>query len=464
MKSSDTLAKNLTIAYIGGGSRGWAWGFMKDLGMDPQMSGVVRLYDIDRDAAEKNKRIGEMISAHPQAKARWRYKVSASLKEALTGADFVVISILPGNFSHMRSDVHWPEKYGVWQPVGDTTGPGGLLRALRTVPMFVEIALAIRDYAPKAWVINYTNPMTVCMETLYAVYPGIRAFGCCHEVFGTQKLLAEMLEDLEGIRGVKRQDIRTGVTGINHFTFLYSASYGEMDLFPLYRRFVDKYHETGFLKGKDDNWMNNQFECSHRVKFDLFRRYGLIAAAGDRHLAEFMPPWYLKDPQTARSWGFSLTTVDWREQDLAARLKKREALLAGSEPLEMKESGEEGHLLIKALLGLGDLVSNVNIPNRGQIPNLPDNAVVEINAFFSRDAITPMYSGNLPQGLDALVSRHALNQLSIVQAAMACDRDLALAVLLNDPQMARVDPMDAQRMLEEMIGNTLDILPEGWQQ
>ncbi len=462
MDSSTTRAKNLTIAYIGGGSRGWAWGFMKDLGMDSRMSGIVRLYDIDRDAAEKNRRIGEMISAHPQAKARWRYEVSASLRAVLTGADFVVISILPGSFGHMRSDVHWPEKYGVWQPVGDTTGPGGLLRALRTVPMYAHIALAIRDHAPKAWVINYTNPMTVCMETLYAVYPGIKAFGCCHEVFGTQKLLAEMLEDLEGIRGVRRQDIRTGVTGINHFTFLYSASYGETDLFPLYRRFADKYMETGFLKGKDDNWMNNQFECSHRVKFDLFRRYGLIAAAGDRHLAEFMPPWYLKDPDTARGWGFSLTMVDWREADLAARLAKREALLDGSQPLDMKESGEEGHLLIKALLGLGDLVSNVNIPNRGRIPNLPEDAAVEINAFFTRDAITPMYAGSLPRGLDALVCRHALNQLGIVQAAMACDRNLALAVLLNDPQMARVDPPDAQRMLEEMVANTLDILPEGW--
>ena len=462
MKGKATRTDGLTIAYIGGGSRGWAWGFMKDLGMDPQMEGVVRLYDIDRDAAEKNRRIGEMISSHPDAKSRWRYEVSASLAEALDGADFVVISILPGNFTHMRSDVHWPEKYGVWQPVGDTVGPGGLLRALRTVPMFVEIALAILDFAPRAWVINYTNPMTVCMNTLYAVYPEIRSFGCCHEVFGTQKLLAEMLEDLEGIPGVRRQDIRTGVTGINHFTFLYSASYGGMDLFPLYRRFVGMYGETGFLRGKDDSWMNNNFECSHRVKFDLFRRYGLIAAAGDRHLAEFMPPWYLKDPDTARRWGFSLTTVDWREKDLMERLRKREALLSGSEPIRMKESGEEGHLLLKALLGLGDLVSNVNIPNRGQIPKLPESAVVEVNAFFSRGAITPMYSGALPPGLDALISRHALNQQAVVKAAMDCDRNLALNVLLNDPQMSRVDPLDAERMLGEMIMNTADVLPEGW--
>lgn len=121
----------------------------------------------------------------------------------------------------MRSDVHWPEKYGVWQSVGDTGGPGGL-RALRTIPMFVEIALVIREYAPRAWVINYTNPMTVCMETLYAVYPAVRAFGCCQEVFGTQKLLAEMLKTSRGPE-CEAADIHH-VTGINHFTsFLHSS-------------------------------------------------------------------------------------------------------------------------------------------------------------------------------------------------------------------------------------------------
>ena len=278
----------------------------------------------------------------------------------------------------------------------------------------------------------------------------------------TPTLLAQMLEDMEGISGLTRRDIFTGVTGINHFTFLYSASYRGMDLFPLYERFARKYRETGFLKGKDDNWMNNFFECSHRVKFDLFLRYGLIAAAGDRHLAEFMPPWYLKDPETAKAWGFSLTTVDWREEDLKARLHKRAALLSGKEPLDMKGSGEEGHLLIKALLGLGDMVSNVNIPNRGQIPNLPDGAAVEVNAYFSRDAIAPMHAGPLPAGLDALISRHALSQQAVVQAALHCDRNLALNILLNDPQMSRVDPLDAEQMLDEMIGNTIDILPGGW--
>ena len=454
--------EDLTIAYIGGGSRGWAWGFMKDLAMDDALQGVVRLYDIDQDAARKNQRIGAMIAAHPEAKSAWAYEVAESIQAALTGADFVVISVLPGTFEEMASDVHLPERYGIYQSVGDTVGPGGFVRALRTIPMYVGIAEAIRDYAPKAWVINYTNPMTVCMRTLYEVFPQIRAFGCCHEVFSTQKLLAAMLEDIEGITGLQRTEIKTGVTGINHFTWLYNASYQGTDLFPLYRAFADKYYEKGFTKGKADNWMNDFFQCSHRVKFDLFRRYGLIAAAGDRHLAEFMPPWYLKSPETARSWGFGLTTVWWRKEELARRLKKQDDLLSGAEAIAMDGSGEEGHLLMKSLLGLGDMVSNVNIPNQGQIAGLPMGAVVETNALFRRDEIAPLLAGRLPPGIDALVGRHVAAQESTVKAAMTYDFGLALAVFLNDPQLSAVSPADGEKLLRQMIFHTKAYLPKAW--
>ena len=95
----------------------------------------------------------------------------------------------------MESDVHLPERLGIYQSVGDTAGPGGMVRALRTIPMFVEIAGAIKEYAPKAWVINYTNPMSLCVKTLYHVFPEIKAFGCCHEVFGTQKVLKGICEE-----------------------------------------------------------------------------------------------------------------------------------------------------------------------------------------------------------------------------------------------------------------------------
>ena len=453
---------NLHIAYIGGGSRGWAWGFMKDLAGDGDLAGTVYLYDIDRDAAERNRIIGEKISAQPGVKSCWRYQVSESLEDALTGADFVVISILPGTFEEMRSDVHLPERLGIWQPVGDTVGAGGFMRAMRTIPMFVTIGRAIRDYAPRAWVINYTNPMSLCVRTLYEVFPEIRAFGCCHEVFGTQKLLCSLLETEAGIPGVQRQDLYTTVTGINHFTWLTRASWRNMDLYPLFARAADKYADTGYEAGHDNNWMNTYFGCAHRVKMDLFRRYGLIAAAGDRHLAEFVAPWYTRDPETVRRWKFTLTPVSWRISDLQDRFARSDRLISGEEPVDLTPSGEEGHLLLKALLGLGDMVSNVNIPNRGQIPNLPLGAVVETNALFGLNRIEPILAGPVPENILPLIARHVYNQENTLRAALSCDRVLGFSTFMNDPQLAGIRPEDGLQLFSDMLEAQRRFLPDQW--
>ena len=458
----EQKALDLTVAYIGGGSRGWAWGFMTDLAMDPQICGTVRLYDIDRSAAARNEIIGNKISAHPDAVSRWKYEVRDSLQEALTGADFVVISILPATFEEMRTDVHLPERLGIWQPVGDTIGAGGFMRAMRTIPMYVEIAEAIKAYSPDAWVINYTNPMSLCVRTLYHVFPEIKAFGCCHEVFGTQKLLCAMLKEKLGVEGVRRQDLYTTVTGINHFTWLTRASWQGVDLMPLYAEFAEEYWESGYEEGQDNNWMNSNFNCAHRVKFDLFRRYGAIAAAGDRHLAEFTAPWYTKDPETVASWKYNLTTVEWRIGDLQNRLRRSDDLISGKEPIVLKPSGEEGHLLLKAILGLGDLVSNVNIPNRGQIPNLPLGAVVETNAFFGRDRIEPVYAGPVPAPILPLIARHVYNQENTLTTALSCDRKLGFTTFMNDPQLSSVMPVDGRKLFDDMLEAQRPWLPEKW--
>ena len=158
MKYKNRKAEDVQIAYIGGGSRGWAWTFMTDLALEPDMSGTIRLYDIDREAAEANEVIGNAVSARTDAKGKWEYRTCATLGEALTGADFAVISILPVHLMKWKQTCILPERLGIWQSVGDTAGPGGMMRALRTLPMFVQIAEAVKEYAPEAWVINYTNP------------------------------------------------------------------------------------------------------------------------------------------------------------------------------------------------------------------------------------------------------------------------------------------------------------------
>lgn len=454
----------IRLAYIGGGSRGWAWSFMTDLAMEPAMSGEVVLYDIDRAAARANEIIGNKIDGAPAARGRWRYRVADTLEQALTGADFVVISILPGTFDEMEVDVHLPERLNIWQSVGDTAGPGGIVRALRTLPMYVPIARGIRAWCPDAWVINYTNPMSLCVQVLYHVFPEVKAFGCCHEVFNTQMVLAAAAGERLGIPAPARRDIHVNVLGINHFTWFDQASYEGLDLFPVYKEFVDRHYEQGFDE-PDRNWANACFACAHRVKFDLFRRFGLIAAAGDRHLAEFMPgDEYLRDPETVERWKFGLTPVSWRKEDLKARLEKSRAMASGEREVDMAPSGEEGVLLMKALCGLDRVVSNVNLPNAGQISNLPLGAVVETNAVFARDSVRPVLAGALPEGVRRLVLPHVENHALTLRAALECDRELVVRALLNDPNTAAkcTDEGELRRLADDMIAGTARYLPEGW--
>ena len=457
MKYVDKKVQDLKIAYIGGGSRGWAWGLMSDLAAAEDISGSVALYDIDYEAALANEIIGNRFGECKEAKAKWTYKAYKTPKEALSGADFVVISILPGTFDEMESDVHTPEKYGIYQSVGDTTGPGGIVRAMRTVPMFEEIANYVKEYCPNAWVINYTNPMTLCVKTLYRVFPEIKAFGCCHEVFGTQRLLTWVVEEFLGEK-CTRQDINVNPVAVNHFTWLTSATYHGIDLFPYYDKYCDKYAD-GLPAKPDNNWMNNSFACAGKVTFDLFKRFGYISAAGDRHLAEFCPgKWYLESPERVKEMKFGLTPVSWRKEDLQNRLKRSRELLDGDE-IKLWKTGEEGVNQIRALLGLCDLITNVNIPNRGQIPNLPLGAVVETNAIFRSNELTPVLAGEIPTSIYPLVSKICAEQEAVSDAIAKRDLEAIFNAFASDPLVTcGID--DARKMFNEMVENTKEYLKD----
>lgn len=462
MKFAGSKVEDIQIAYIGGGSRGWAWTFMTDLAMEEQISGTIRLYDIDGAAAKANETIGNALKERADVVGKWDYVVKDTLEEALIGADFVVISIMPKTFDEMEIDVHMPERLGIYQSVGDTAGPGGMMRALRTIPMFVEFAEAIRDYCPKAWVINYTNPMSLCVKTLYHVFPKIKAFGCCHEVFGTQKVLAAIAAGELGLDKIERDEIQVNVLGINHFTWFDYASYKGIDLFPVYRKYIEDYFEEGYNE-PDNNWANSTFACAHRVKMDLFNKYGLIAAAGDRHLAEFMPgDMYLKDPETVQGWKFGLTTVAWRKEDLQKRLERSGKLLRGEESIELKSTGEEGILLIKALCGLTRVISNVNIPNTAcQIRNLPAESIVEINAVFERDSIRPVVAGELPENIRELIMPHVENHERIFEAAITGNTELVVEAFLADPLVkGRVSEDAVRELVKDMIEKTIGTVPK----
>jgi alpha-galactosidase len=461
-----TNPKRLTIAYIGGGSRGWAWGLMSDLATEKDLGGEVRLYDIDLEAARDNAIIGNRLSGRADVSGHWTYQAAPTLKEALAGADFVVISILPGTFDEMASDVHTPEQYGIYQAVGDTVGPGGIVRALRTIPMYVTIAEAIRDFCPNAWIINYTNPMSLCTRTLYAVFPEAKAFGCCHEVFGAQNLITEALRE-EGIQIGSRSDIKVNVLGINHFTWIDAVTYKGMNVMPVFLEFAKKHRESGFIEKK--HWTDGSttdagqyFKSSHRVTFDLFARFGICASAGDRHLAEFCPgKWYLESPEAVSRWGYGLTPVAWRKNDLLDRIERGRKLRDGAEEFTLSNTGEEGVLQIKALLGLGDFVTNMNMPNRGQVVGLPMGAIVETNALFSLDNVRPLLAGKLPDPVHGMVARHVSNQETVLAAALQGDPELAFSAFIHDP-LVTIGLSDARALYTTMLRNTKKYLPEAF--
>lgn len=456
MKFLDKKVEDLKIAYIGGGSRGWAWTLMSELARADDISGDVYLYDIDYPAAQKNEIIGNKFNTAKGANSVWNYKAVNTIDKALTDADFVIISILPGTFDEMESDVHAPEKYGIYQSVGDTVGPGGIIRAMRTVPMFEYIAEQVKKYCPDAWVINYTNPMTICVKTLYRVFPEIKAFGCCHEVFGTQMVLAHVASEKLGIENIERDEIKVNPISVNHFTWLTKATYKNIDLFPIYREFCEE-NPDGIDTDTpiDNNWFNRTAgKTSEKVKFDLFRRFGYIAAAGDRHLAEFCEgKWYLENPQRVDEMKFALTPVAARREDLELRLAKSERLANGEEEPLVYRTGEEGVNQIRALLGLHDLVTNVNLPNMGQIPNLPIGAVVETNAVFRSDSLTPVFAGAVPEEIYAMISRVCLEQENLNKAIAQRDVEKIFEVFTNDP-LVTCNLADARKLFCEMIENT----------
>ncbi len=455
MNYNNGKVENIKIAYIGGGSRGWAWGLMSDLASADDISGDVYLYDIDMPAAKNNEIIGNKYNELPDSKSVWNYKAVETISEALTGANFVIMSILPGTFDEMESDVHTPEKYGIYQSVGDTAGPGGIIRAMRTVPIYEEFARNIKEYCPDAWVINYTNPMTLCTKTLYRVFPEIKAFGCCHEVFGTQKLLAKVAGEAFDIEKIERDDIKVTPTGVNHFTWITDAKFRNIDLFPYYKEFCEA-HPDGYQGDGpvDSNWLNNHFASEEKVKMDLFKKYGYIAAAGDRHLAEFCEgSWYLKSPERVKEMHFRLTTVAWRKEDLKERLAKSERLVNGEEQVKINCTGEEGVNQIRALLGLSELITNVNIPNRGQIPNLPIGAVVETNAVFRNNTVTPVFTGNIPTEIYPLIARACAEQEMLSDAIANRDIEKIFMAFANDP-LVTCGLNDARKLFDEMVENT----------
>ena len=439
--------KSTNICIIGGGSRQWAISFMKDLMLKEMTSGHIALYDIDFEAAKNNESVARRMFKINKAENRFSVDAVESAEKALTGADLVIISIEPGDTRYRFGDLVLPEQYGILQTVGDTTGPGGLFRARRALPVFFEYARLIEKCCPNAWVINYTNPMTLCTAALYKAFPNIKAFGCCHEVFHLEEFIAHLAEKWFGVEKIDRHEINVNITGVNHFTWFTSASWNGIDLMPRLKELANKAQtfadKTDIAKQRiaEEKW----FDCDQLISLELLRRFGALGAAGDRHLAEFVP-WFLSDEEKLHTYGVIRTPYAWRE----AEAKRKREKTFSDEELIAKPSGEEGVDIMRALMGDGDMVTNMNIENIGQVSYLPKGHIVETNCVVSKNSIRPLTAKEPPKAVQALVSRIATEQDIALEAIWEQDDEKLFEAFLLDPLM-KLPIATARELFNNMI-------------
>jgi len=424
--------KDTHICIIGGGSRLWAIQFMKDLAINTMTHGSLVLYDIDKQAARNNVEVAQRVFAVNKSTGRFTVEARDGIQEALTGVDLVIISIEPGRTECRYGDLVIPEEYGILQSVGDTTGPGGIMRARRALPIFFDLAKQIERYCPTAWVINYTNPMTMCTAALLKAYPGIKVLGCCHEVFHTQTYLAKLVSAWFGVPQPDRRSIHMDITGVNHFTFVTRAAWNGIDLMPRLLELAKDPHtyrdstQIAMQRLREEKW----FDCDQLIALSFLRDFGALGAAGDRHLAEFVP-WFLASDAQLWRFGVIRTPYQWR---LDQAREKRNKVFKDDELLAVP-SDEEGVDILRALMGDRTLVTNINRPNEGQISYLPLGRVVESNGFISQDSIQPIVATDPPLGIQNLVRRVSDVQEMTLEAVYHHDMELLFTAFISDPLM-----------------------------
>ncbi len=438
--------KDINITIIGGGSRLWAISFMKDLTLNKECRGKVTLYDIDGDASRNNVDVGERMLTINGEKGRFTYRALDDIEESLDGADLVIIAIEPGRIECRKADLLLPQDYGILQTVGDTTGPGGLIRARRALPLFFDFAEKIRKCCPNAWVINYTNPMTLCTAALYKAFPNIKAFGCCHEVFHTEDNLCRLVEQKWGVKP-HRRELDVDITGVNHFTFMTRAYWNGHDLIKEIEKIVNDSEtfkdrtEVAKERERSEKW----FECDSLIAYTFYKTFGVLGAAGDRHLAEFVP-WFLEDEKYLNSLGVIRTPYSWREKNAK---EKREKVFKDDE-LIASPSGEEGVDIMLSLLGGKELKTNMNMPNKGQISYLEKGRIVESMGIITKDKVTPLVSSDPPLAIQSLIKRISDEMEIALNAIYEKDDNALFSAFLMDPLM-RIPVKKARELFDKML-------------
>ena len=442
--------RKLRIVLIGGGSYAWTPKIVTDLVLEPGLAGsTVVLNDINPEANEELAQYCRLVV--DKAGADIKIETETDLAIAAKDADFVLLTISTGGLEAMTHDIEIPAKYGIMQPVGDTVGPGGISRALRNIPVVVDIVKTIESVAPRAWLLNYTNPMTTLTRACHLT-SSVRTVGLCHELFGVMNRLSQLL-------GIDADEMVPVVAGINHLIWILELTAHGRDLLAELKQYWAD-HSSEILGFDKEKVSQDPFGDRMAVKFNLLDVYGVLPAAGDRHIAEFFPHFLTSRANYGLDYGVGLTTIQRRRENLAKAQQRIRHLIANPEEIPVEESNEAAADIISEIAAGREAIHILNLPNTGQIDNLPREAVVETMGVVGPNGARGIAVGSLPAPVASILRRHVENQEMTVEAGLTGNRKLAFQAMLNDPLLQGLSLHEASQMFDELLEANKAYLPQ----
>ncbi|MCD6593037.1 alpha-galactosidase [Candidatus Bathyarchaeota archaeon] len=428
------------ITYLGAGSA-FAPVLSKDIFLIPGLDeGELCLVDIDPERLELSRKTTEIINK--KLNRNWRIISSTDRREVMEDSDFIINTIEVSGLQTVRYDYEIPLKYGVDQCIGDTVGPGGIMKALRTIPVWLEILRDAEELCPDAYILNYTNPMSMMMLATFRASK-MKAVGLCHSVQGTSMRLAEYLE-------VPYEELRWRCAGINHMSWFTELTYRGEDMYPVLKR---KAREDRELYEKDP------------VRFEIMFHFGYFVTESSGHMSEYIP-YFRKRPDLIRKYcregylgesGFyAKNWPKWRK----ALDERRKRIIRGEEEPDLKRSVEYASQIIEGIIFDKKQVIYGNVLNTGLITNLPQNEVVEVACLVDKNGIQPIYFGELPPQLAALCRSNMAVYDMTVRAIMNNSYEMAEQALMLDPLTSAVCSLDEiRRMFRELYEAEKEYLP-----
>jgi alpha-galactosidase len=404
------------------------------------------LYDVDPKGAERTAAAArELIDAFDLPTS---VEVPLELREALMGAGFVITVFQVGGVEAYGYDIEIPREYGVDQTVGDTFGPGGVFRGLRTVEALRVVAEAMREVCPDALLLNYANPMAVnCWATDRL---GVRIVGLCHSVQGTSELLARELE-------VPYDEVTFDCAGVNHTAWFTTFRRGDEDLIPRIREVMKARHVDGtipMLPRSDD-----PYESNERVRTELMLLTGYFHTESSHHASEYWA-WFRRTPDMVHEY----LDREWNYLEICRSVDaegSNEEIVEEAKREGIRHGGEFAAPIIDSVVTGVPRVVYGNVRNGGSIENLPADACVEVACVADANGVRPRRYGSLPPACAALNNIQIAGQRLTVESATTGNRDLVYAAVATDPLTASVVSLPQIReMVDRMLDAQAQWLPE----